>query len=154
MHEQGGLVMKHPGVLIALIVFIAGVSIVLSAQEQKGGKPLSAILTGGAEVPGPGDADGTGLVKLMFNPGQNQICYELTVENIATATAAHIHSGAADAAGPVVVMLKAPSQVSVKDCVQVEPDKISSIMKNPVGFYVNVHNAEFPNGAVRGQLGQ
>jgi|SRR5262245_50401257 len=144
--------MKQPGVLITLIVFIAGVSFVLSAQEQKGGRPISAILSGGAEVPGPGDADGTGLVKLTFNPGQNQICYELTVENIAPATMAHIHSGAANAAGPVVVTLKAPTQGTVKDCVQVDKDKISKIMDDPESFYVNVHNADFPNGAVRGQL--
>jgi len=146
--------MKQPGLLITLLVFIAGVSFVLSAQEQKGGRPLSAILTGGAEVPGPGDADGTGLVKLTLNPGQNQICYELTVENIAPATMAHIHSGAANAAGPVVVPLKAPSQGSVKECVQVEQEKLSGIAKDPEGYYVNVHNADFPNGAVRGQLGK
>jgi hypothetical protein len=27
-----------------------------------------------------------------------------------------------------------------------------NILKNPSFHYVNVHNAEFPNGALRGQL--
>lgn len=29
---------------------------------------------------------------------------------------------------------------------------VRDILANPAGFYVNVHNAEFPNGTVRGQL--
>ncbi|MBS1786273.1 MAG: CHRD domain-containing protein [Acidobacteria bacterium] len=32
--------------------------------------------------------------------------------------------------------------------------QINDIMKNPGNYYVNVHTAEFPNGAIRGQLGK
>ncbi len=70
--------------VIALILFVAGISFVLSAQDQPGGRPITIRLTGAAEVPGPGDPDGTGTARLTLNPGKNQVCYELTVDKIAT----------------------------------------------------------------------
>jgi hypothetical protein len=30
---------------------------------------------------------------------------------------------------------------------------IGEIAANPSGYYVNLHNARFPGGAIRGQLG-
>jgi hypothetical protein len=125
----------------------------LATQEKEhGGKPLTANLTGAAEVPGPGDADGAGTFNVTLNPGQNQICYELAVSNIGTPTAAHIHVGATDKAGPVEVTLKTPADGPVKECVTLNREKIKLIIQKPADYYVNVHNAEFPDGAVRGQL--
>lgn len=144
--------MKQPGALIVLFIFVAAVSFALASEQYNSGRQLKATLTGEAEVPGPGDADGTGRVTLTLSAGKNQICYELATSNIGNATAAHIHSGTADVAGPVLVMLKAPENGSSKDCVSLEQDKILDIIKNPDRYYVNVHNAEFPDGAVRGQL--
>jgi CHRD domain len=146
--------MKQPGALIALVIFVAAVSLVVASEQYKRGRSLTGSLSGAAEIPGPGDADGTGSFKVTLNPSRGQVCYELTVANIGTATAAHIHSGAADVAGPVVMMLKAPSNGSSKDCSTLDQDKITDIIKNPTSYYVNVHNSEFPNGAIRGQLGK
>ena len=141
--------------LIALIIFIAGVSFVLSAQEQQqGGRPFTITMTGPAEVPGPGDPDGTGTATITLNPGKGEVCYELIVEKIAAANAAHIHSGAIDKAGPPILTLKAPANGSSKECATLERDKIMDIIKNPENYYVNVHNAEYPDGAVRGQVGK
>ena len=147
--------MKQSIGLVVLILFVAGVSLVLSAQDpQQGGRPLITTLTGPAEVPGPGDPDGTGTATITLNPGKDQVCYELTVDKIGTATAAHIHEGAVDKAGPPIVMLTAPANGSSKDCAGLARDKIMDIVKNPAKYYVNVHNEEYPNGAVRGQLGK
>ena len=146
--------MKQSVGLIALILFVAGVSFVLAAQDQQGGKPLTITMTGAAEVPGPGDPDGTGTATITLNPGKEQVCYELAVDKIATPNAAHLHSGAVDKAGPPVVTLTAPANGSSKDCATLARDKIMDIIKNPANYYVNVHNAEFPDGAVRGQLGK
>jgi hypothetical protein len=143
---------KQSAGLIALILFVAGLSFVLSAQDQQGGRPLTTTMTGAAEVPGPGDPDGTGTATITLNSGKEQVCYELTVDKIATANAAHIHSGAVDKAGPPVVTLTPPAEGSSKDCATLERDKVLDIIKNPANYYVNVHNAEFPDGAVRGQL--
>ena len=138
--------------VIALILFVAGISFVLSAQDQPGGRPMTVRLTGAAEVPGPGDPDGTGTARLTLNPGKNQVCYELTVDKIAPANAAHIHSGAVDKSGPPILTLNPPANGSSKECAPLDQEKIMDIIKNPANYYVNVHNAEFPDGAVRGQL--
>jgi hypothetical protein len=89
---------------------------------------------------------------LTLNQGQGEICYELTVSGIAPATAAHIHVGAVDNAGPVVVPLTPPTSGSSSDCASVNAELIKAIRQHPENYYVNVHNAAFPAGAVRGQL--
>ena len=33
-----------------------------------------------------------------------------------------------------------------------DPKIAADILANPAGFYVNLHTADFPGGAVRGQL--
>ena len=146
--------MKQPGALIVFFIFLAAVSLALASEQYNSARKLTATLTGTAEVPGPGDADGTGRFTVTLSAGKNQICYELAVSSIGTATAAHIHSGAAGAAGPVLVMLKAPENGSSKECVSLDREKILDIVKSPENYYVNVHNAEYPNCAVRGQLGK
>ena len=81
-----------------------------------GGRRFNATLTGAAEVPGPGDADGAGKAILELNPGQNKLCYKLRATNIAAATMAHVHVGAAGASGPIAVTLVAPTDGSSSGC--------------------------------------
>jgi hypothetical protein len=138
--------------LVALAMLLTFSSFVTAQNQDQGGRPLSASLTGAAEVPGPGDTDGTGTAKITLNQGQGEICFEPSVAHIAAATAAHIHAVAAGQAGDVVVTLSPPPEGSSKNCVSAAEDVIKRIRQNPESFYVNVHNAEFPNGAVRGQL--
>lgn len=121
-----------------------------------GGRPLAAAMTGAQEVPGPGDPDGAGRVKLIFNQGRGAICYLIRVKNITLpATAAHIHFAPAGSAGAVVVTLGAPDATGVAfGCVTgVDRWLIRAIRWHPKLFYVNVHTTDFPDGAVRGQLG-
>ncbi|MGI8835479.1 MAG: CHRD domain-containing protein [Pyrinomonadaceae bacterium] len=144
--------MKNLRYGIVVLFLFSAVSWALAQQDKHGGRPLTATLTGAAEVPGPGDADGTGTAKITLNHGQGQICYELTVSNIGTANAAHIHVGGPTVAGGVVVGLAAPADGSSDGCVDLDKAKIKEIMDNPGNYYINVHNTEFPDGAVRGQL--
>lgn len=74
------------------------------------------------------------------------------MSNIAAPTAVHIHVGAADKAGPDVVTLKTPVDGAAKEWTQLDRDKIRLVVQKPADYYVNLHNAEFPDGAVRGQL--
>jgi CHRD domain len=139
--------------IIALMLLVAAAAVAGTAGAvQAQGRTLSATLTGAAEVPGPGDPDGSGTATLTVNPGLGQICYELTVSGIAPATAAHIHIGSVTEAGPVVVPLAPPTQGTASGCVSVSRELALEILKHPSDYYVNVHNAEYPAGALRGQL--
>jgi hypothetical protein len=133
-------------------LLVVGSSTVLAEHPGSGGRPLTTTLTGAAEVPGPGDPDGSGVAKILLNQGQSEVCFELTVEGIAPATAAHIHVGGVGVAGPVVVALSPPTNGSSSGCTNVDPVLIKDIRQNPASYYVNVHNTPFPAGAVRGQL--
>lgn len=123
----------------------------VSAREDTG-KRFQVTLQGEIEVPKLGDPDGTGSATIRVNPGRGQVCYSLTVTDIAPATAAHIHEAPAGAAGPVVVGLTAPSNGKSEGCVTVSRDEARDIIRNPENYYVNVHNAEYPSGALRAQL--
>lgn len=138
----------------AFILPLASVVALGAANAQDGGRPLSTTLSGAAEVPGPGDTDGKGTAQITVNPGQMEVCFTLSVSGIDAANAAHIHKGAAGAAGPVVVPLTAPAWGESKGCAKITRELAGEIIKNPADYYVNVHNAAFPQGAVRGQLGK
>ncbi len=144
--------MRISTIAIAAVATALASTTVASAQENTG-KKLDAVLTGGAEVPGPGDPDGSGSASIRINPGQRQICYSIIVTGIAPATMAHIHEAAADSSGPVVVGLAAPTGGTSQSCVSVTRELALEIIANPSDYYVNVHNNEFRAGAVRGQLG-
>ena len=141
--------------ILALVVVVSVGLLMLNSPVSAGGRPLEATLTGAAEVPGPGDPDGSGTAHITLNQGQGEVCFELTVSDITLpATAAHIHVGTAGVAGGVVVTLVPPdASGSSSGCATgVDKDLIKAIRQNPAGYYVNVHNADFPAGAVRGQL--
>ncbi len=135
------------------VALVSALAVAMSAFADGGGRPLTTTLLGANEVPGPGDPDGTGTASLRLNPGTEEICYEISVSNIAPATAAHIHVGDATIAGPVVVGLTAPTSGTSSGCASADRQLILAILHNPENYYVNVHNAQFPAGAVRGQLG-
>jgi len=112
---------------------------------------LRADMTGPQETspPGPNDAKGTATVTL--DDAANTVCYDLTYSGISKPTMAHIHSGAKGVSGPVVVNFDVAKNGD-KGCVPADPAVIAQIRDNPAGHYVNVHTAEFPKGAIRGQL--
>lgn len=123
-----------------------------SKAAAQGGQKFYTTLSGGQEVPGPGDPDGTGTFSMTINPGQSTITYTLIVSNIAPATAAHIHEAPFGVAGPAKITLLPPTSGISTATIEVPRELIDDIRKNPSDYYVNVHNAEFPAGAVRGQL--
>ena len=104
-----------------------------------------------------GGASGTASIRL--NQGQKRVCFTLTVSGLggSPVAGAHIHRGAAGVAGDVVIPLTNLGPLDrgapAEGCVQnVDVALIKAIRQNPAGFYVNIHTAQFPGGAARGQL--
>jgi hypothetical protein len=111
---------------------------------------LAATLAGANETAG-GDTDGSGAFAGEMDVDTGDVCFTLTVAKLGKVTAAHIHKGAAGADGDPV----APLSVTGPDgdtCIAAEPDLLKAIVAAPADYYVNVHTADFPKGAVRGQL--
>jgi hypothetical protein len=133
--------------LVGSLLAISAVSVAAT-----GGRPLGATLTGAAEAPGPGDPDGSGSVWITVNPGQQEVCYALSVSGITPAVAAHIHIGDVGVPGPIVVPLVAPADGSSMGCADVTRELAMALIKDPSSYYDNDHPADFPGGAVRGQL--
>lgn len=116
----------------------------------------SAMLSGGAEFPGPGDPDGFGFSLITLDAERGEVCSAIFASHMGNATLAHIHRGAEGTEGPVVVTftnLPSEERPMAAGCTTgVERDLIERIIANPSNYYVNVHNAEFAKGAIRGQL--
>jgi hypothetical protein len=120
------------------------------ATAAKGDKVFNVKLDGKQETP-KGSTTGKGTAKITLNASTGKVCFALTWSKIDTPNAAHIHKGAKGKAGPVVIPLFA-TPPKHKGCVTAKKSLVSAIAKSPSGYYVNVHTAKFPGGALRAQL--
>ena len=113
-----------------------------------------ANLTGANETPVPADPDGVGFAVINFDQGAGTITFTAYVQNVAPISASHIHRGAAGVTGPVIIPFNQPfvNGVSSGTLTGIAPSFFAEILANPPGYYFNVHNADFPGGAIRGQL--
>lgn len=134
--------MRYAVIALVALVVAAGAA----GAIQKGGS-LHATLTGKAETP-KGDPDGSGSAEIKFTG--TKVCWEIKVAKVGTIVAAHIHKGKAGIAGPVVIPFG--KTYKSKGCTTSTAALVAAIQKNPGAYYVNVHNAKYPGGALRGQL--
>ena len=153
----------------------AAIAITLSLSTAQAGH-LNAVLetdlSGRAEVNTSGsnaivgDPNGRGEAYVFGIDGDAAtLCYVLTADKIdetfvaGTTGMAHIHRGAAGTNGPVVANLAWPQDGQAGDCLTdgeagkfMNGGSVQEILRNPTGFYVNIHNSVYPAGAIRGQL--
>ncbi|KQY89889.1 CHRD domain-containing protein [Brevundimonas sp. Root1423] len=142
-------------VIVAAAAALAACLPLTTGSDGPGGRTMVIPLSGAAEGPGLGDPDGSGTAELLIDPVRSRFCYLLEVDGIAPAQLAHIHrSPAGESGGPIVVHLEAPTDGDSERCIAIDPAVARSLLQSPADYYVNVHNAEHPGGAVRGQLDQ
>ncbi len=129
-------------------------SLLFAARGSAQVPTFIAVLNGANEAPAPNDPRGTGFAVVSLDPATGTVTFTLLGVNIATPTASHIHRGPAGVAAPVVIPFNIPfvNGVSSGTVTGVSTSLINDLIANPAGFYVNIHNADFPGGAIRGQL--
>lgn len=158
---------------IAVACIVAAGTLALAAAPTAGAADhpdigFGVVRLSGAEEIGPtgqagvGDADGKGT--FAYVAFDSKLCYFLTARKIATPTFAHIHAAPRGVNGGIMAFLQTPASGFAAECITAEQDEtlntpmiltqseLDSIIADPAAFYANVHNAEFPAGAIRGQL--
>ena len=137
-------------------LMIAGVfTLVLSARAQV--LELRATINAQQETT-TSTSPATGTAVMFYNVATNRFDLVVTIKDMAnTATASHIHEGAAGESGGVVTNLGGESvytregntlTATFRDVVH-GGDKLKLIQG---GAYFNIHSAQFAAGEVRGQL--
>lgn len=145
--------------MLAGVVLPARAAIVTYNISANGAKEVTA---GGA--PNQGDPDATAIGTIELNNGTGSgttgsAVFNLTLTNLnlANLTAHHIHSGAANTTGSPVIDFGNPNTLLSGNTLSgtvsnLSATTITSIFANPAGFYYNLHNGDFPGGAVRDQV--
>ena len=130
------------------------------------GEPFGAddvFATGDAGEPGHNGAEGT--ADIMVDTADNSVTFEVEYGEVAgpfgDGPGLHIHEGARDENGPVVAFLATGDELDdhagdgvLSGTVTVDRSdlNVGDIVRDPEGFYVNLHSDDFPAGAIRGQL--
>ena len=150
--------------IAVLTVALSAVGAVMTASGALADPKTATFnvqLSGAAEVcptaPGTCGGPGTGTATIEIDRNARTLCYSITTQNVALPLlAAHIHVAPVGQAGPVVIPLfTQPMNAATvgRTCLaDLDKNLLKAIIRNPQDYYVNVHNAAFPNGAVRGQL--
>ncbi len=135
-------------VSLVLVFLVAGA---LTAGADVHLNNFTADLSGANAVDDPGDPEGTGSATVVIDLDTSEVCFTITFDGIEDPVAAHIHEGGADVNGGVVVDFDWPNSLG-DGCVAGDAAVVAAIVADPSGYYVNVHTAEFPASAIRGQL--
>ena len=146
---------------LALLGSASLVSIAFAQPAAEGGRKYSTPMSGAEECNstgcGVGDPDGTGTGSITVNIGQDRVCWAFTHSNIAVPNRGHIHKAPAGTNGAIVVdffNVAAGTEGPMTGCTT-QPlgrELLTDILQNPSDYYLNLHNVDFPGGAIRGQL--
>jgi hypothetical protein len=146
---SGALVVKHKRHAADIVAPVGGLCPKQRLTWFHGGRSLTTGFT--PEAP---NTEGAGSFAAQSNVGQGRICWRITVTGLTDVTAAHIHYRTGPKATTVAVPLALPEpfHAPAKGCTNASRSLLSQIVRHPGLFYVNVHTASYPSGAVSGML--
>jgi len=103
-------------------------------------------------VPFAGGAPaGSGLAIINIDPASNQLCWQFSqVTNIGRPTVARLYRNVLGATGRNGIPLG--HAYTPAGCIHELPEVLALIESKPGQFFVNIHSAQYPFGAVRGPL--
>jgi CHRD domain len=137
-------------IAVAVVTASLAASLAAGAATSAGTTKLEAALRGSNERPAAPAAN-RGRAELRLNTATGKVCWEFYLKRIdGKPIQAHIHVGGKSVSGNVVVPLGA--KYKREGCTTAAKSLVRAIVKKPGAYYVNVHNAKHPAGAMRGQL--
>jgi hypothetical protein len=122
-----------------------------SWQYGSQGESVRANLSGDEVTPGPGAPNAVGTANLFVDMRYGILCYRMGYDGTSRALAAHIHAGGPGQNGRPVIDLH-PESNGDEGCVGADPTALRNLREHPEAFYLQLHTAEYPDGAIRGQL--
>ena len=139
---------RRAALAACIAVALAGCGM-MDNKSSGGGWTENVTLSGANEVP-PVQTAASGRAHVRVG-GDGTVEVRVNVEGM-TATAAHIHQGAAGANGPVIVPLAKSGDTTFVSApgFKMSEDHVKAYRAG--NTYVNVHSAKNPGGEVRGQL--
>lgn len=138
---------------LSMVLFVVAFA---GCTEDEGGD-FEVSLSGANEVCDDENAcggEGSGTATVEIDADENEVCYEFELEGVEGVNAAHIHEGEDGQSGdPVVDLAYSGDDAGADDCVDgVDESILEDILKDPSGYYVNLHTEDLPDGAARAQL--
>jgi CHRD domain-containing protein len=140
----------------------AGLLILALVSVARAAETFTASLDCGNSVP-PIDCDGTGSATVMISDDGQSVSWDVTYSGLSGPPgASHIHIGAADATGPVMIPFDNVTPTGTKGTFNASaytggeglPADWAGVLAAIRGgnTYVNVHTEANPPGEIRGQL--
>jgi hypothetical protein len=148
--------MRRIGLFLVVAAMLAAPAAVFAAE------PFSAVLSPEAEVP-PVTGNGSGSANVSISDDESEISYEVSYQDLTgPVLAGHIHFGAEDVAGGVILPLTVGDSpfsgtLTEADFTPLDggPQTFAAALEaiRAGQTYINLHTAAHQGGEIRGQLG-
>ena len=142
--------MKKALLAISSVFLIAASAWIVYASPT-----IYANLTGAAEVGSAGDPDASGSATINVSAATDRLCYGVSVnDKITLPVTVYVLKGGPAENGSIVATLNAPTapDAPATGCLDLDAALAKDMRQHPENYYVNVVNADYPDGAIRGQL--